>query len=136
MASKDKRNWKPWQAKRRDETFSPITNSMRKSSALRTLNAKQIALLFLCWIQGNPNARGKAHLPRDDFPHVDKYRHDNVFYMCRNKAVLDGIYEEENRKYYTDMKALEKHGFIDRLERGHKGKPSVYILSSRWQNYK
>lgn len=136
MARKDKRSWKPWQAKEPDEDFIPITKSMRKNPAYRALNAKQKDLLLLCWIQGNPKSRGKAHLPRDDFPNVDKYRHDNVFYMCKNKAVLDGIYEEKNRKYYIDMGVLEKHGFIDRLEQGYKGTQSIYILSSRWQHYK
>ena len=135
MARKDRRKWKPWQAKEPNEDFLPITRSMRKSPAYRALNAKQKDLLLLCWIQGNPKSRGKAHLPRDDFPDVDKFKHDNVFYMCRNKAVLDNIYEENNRKYYIDMMALEKYGFIDRLEQGHKGTQSIYKLSSRWQEY-
>lgn len=136
MAHKDRRSWKPWQAKEPDEDFIPITKSMRKSPAYRSLNAKQRDLLLLCWIQGNPKSRGRAHLPRDDFPNVDKYRHDNVFYMCREKAVQDKIYTPTNRRYYDDIDALEQHGFIDKLERGFKGQPSTYILSNRWQNYK
>lgn len=135
MAHKDRRSWKPWQAKEPDEDFIPITKSMRKSPAYRSLNAKQRDLLLLCWIQGNPKARGKAHLPRDDFPNVDKFKHDNVFYMCWAKAIQDGIYDSNNRKYYVDIMALEKYGFIEKIEQGHKGTQSAYILSSRWQSY-
>ena len=136
MAHIDRRKWKPWQAKESNEDFIPITKSMRKSPAFRLLNAKQRDLLMLCWIQGNPKSRGKAHLPRDDFPNVDKYRHDNVFYMCRNKAVRDNIYTSTNRRYYDDMDALEKYGFIEKIRQGHKGTQSIYKLSANWQNHK
>ena len=136
MARKDRRKWKQWQAKEPNEDFIPITKSMRKSPAFRLLNAKQRDLLMLCWIQGNPKSRGKAHLPRDDFPDVDKFKHENVFYMCRNKAVQDKIYTPTNRRYYDDMDALEKHGFIEKIEQGHKGTQSIYKLSANWQNHK
>lgn len=136
MAHKDRRKWKPWQAKRPNEPFTPITESMRKHPAYRALNAKQRDLLMLCWIQGNPKSRGNAHLPRDDFPDVDKFKHENVFYMCRNKAVQDNIYTSTNRRYYDDMDALEKYGFIEKIRQGHKGTQSIYKLSANWQNHK
>ena len=52
-------------------------------------------------------------------------------------AVNYGLYKPTNRKYYTDMKVLEKVGFIERLSTGKKTQSlSIYKLSDKWQSYR
>lgn len=52
-------------------------------------------------------------------------------------AVNYGLYKPTNRKYYTDMKALEKVGFIERLSTGKKTQAlSIYKLSDKGKSYR
>ena len=119
------RNWPSWQAKDRKESgFLCITKSQERSPAYRELSGNQIRLLHLCQRRG-------------DYPGVDKYRPDEVFYMGLAVAVNYGLYKPTNRKYYADMKALEKVGFIERLSTGKKTQSlSIYKLSNKWQSYR
>lgn len=134
------RNWPSWQAKDRKESgFLCITKSQERSPAYRELSGNQIRLLHLCQRRGDYRANdpSRKHLPRDDYPGVDKYRPDEVFYMELAVAVNYGLYKPTNRKYYADMKALEKVGFIERLSTGKKTQSlSIYKLSNKWQSYR
>lgn len=128
--------WPSWQAVRKQEKFTALTNSVQNSRAHRSLTANQRDLLYLCWRLGNPKNRSKnAPRPCKDFPSIDAYKHENVFYMCINTAIAEGIYAPTNRKYYSDMKILEQHGFIKRLSKGNIGSMSIYKLSADWQKY-
>lgn len=137
MPGKDRRKWPPWLAKDKQEDFTPITRSVRKSPAYRSLTGNQKDLLLLCWILGNPKARGrKVRLPRDDFPDVEIFQPDQVFYMCLATAVNDGLYDSKNKRYYGDMEALKEHGFIKCLAKGGRGSMSIYKLVDDWKNMK
>lgn len=133
------RNWPSWQAKDKKEGgFTCFTKSQERSPAFRELSGNQIRLLMLCQRRGNYRANdpSQKHLPRDDYPGVDLYRRDEVFYMGLAVAVNYGLYKPTNRKYYADMKALEKVGFIERLSTGKKTQSlSIYKLSDKWQSY-
>ena len=76
------RNWPSWQAKDRKESgFLCITKSQERSPAYRELSGNQIRLLHLCQRRGDYRANdpSRKHLPRDDYPGVDKYRPDEAF---------------------------------------------------------
>lgn len=127
-------NWPSWQAKDKNEKYVGVPISVLESSAFRKLSGNQIRLLFLCWQLGNPKARNhKAHLPRNDYPGYDPYQKDQVFYMSLTKAIGHELYADTNRKYYSDMAALEKYGFIKCLAKGGRGKASIYMLVDGWK---
>lgn len=134
------RNWPSWQARDKKEGgFTCIPKSVENSPAFQELSGNQIRLLFRCWRRGDYRANdpSRKHLPRDDYPGIDKYRRDEVFYMGLVVAVNYGLYKPTNRKYYTDMKVLEKVGFIERLSTGKKTQSlSIYKLSDKWQSYR
>lgn len=138
--SRKGRNWPSWQAKDKKEGgFICIPKSVEHSSAFRELSGNQIRLLFCCWRRGNYKANdpSRKHLPRDDYPGVDNYRRDEVFYMGLAVAVKYGLYKPTNRKYYADIKTLETVGFIERLSTGKKTQSlSIYKLSDKWQSYR
>lgn len=128
--------WPAWQAVDPTEKFLSLPVSVRKSLAYRTLSKKQSDLLLLCWAIGSPVTRAsKQRLPRDDYPGYAPYEDDYVFYMCREKAVRDGLYEHTNSRYDRDMKTLVEHGFLERLHKGNIGTMSVYKLVGNWKNY-
>ena len=134
---RSKNKWPRWLAANPVEKFIPLVPSMQKSDAFRSLTVNQRDLLYLCWTLGDPRRRGKnARLPCNDFPGVDNFKHENVFYMCLKTAVADGIYAPTNKRYYEDMKALVQYGFIECLSKGKTGSMSVYKLASKWQQYK
>lgn len=111
--------WPSWQAVHKQEPFTALTDSVQKSKAHRSLTANQRDLLYLCWKLGNPKHRSKnSPRPDKDYPSIDAYKHENVFYMCMKTAISAGIYSATNRKYYSDVKILEQYGFIKRLAKG------------------
>ncbi|WP_298762676.1 hypothetical protein [uncultured Megasphaera sp.] len=136
MARKNSSDFPKWQSPKKEDKFTRISESTRKSGAYRSLSGKQHDLLLLLWKLGNPRSRGKnARLPRNDYPGVDDYLRDEVFYMSINTAVADGLYSSGTRNYYHDMKVLEDRGFIKRISPGRIGKRSIYTLSDKWHDY-
>lgn len=130
-------NWPPWQAKEKNETpYIGITRRTRRNKAFKLLSGNQKNLILFFWEIVGANHTGKPtrHLPREDFPGYGPYAPDSVFYMSRSIAVKEELYDRDNRRYYDDMKALERHGFIKRISRGGIGHASIYKVLPDWED--
>lgn len=112
------------------DTSANIYHSMLMSPAWKDLRASAKTLYLCCKDQ---YYQCKTHPVKDD---------PTTFFMNQSKWVVGNEYSYElYRKgnataFYTDMRALIEHGFIDCVRSGaNTREKSIYRLSSRWINY-
>lgn len=112
------------------DTSANIYESMLQSAAFKSLTTKQQILYVYCKAQ----YYGKRK-PKKDYEKQGLFQGEEYFYFNIQLASDYGLYTMTNHKrLYTDLKALEKAGFIDCLKsgKGHKEK-NVYCFSDRWK---
>lgn len=75
--------------------------------------------------------------PQKDYPGIEQFQGDDLFYFNLDLAVRYGLYtRSNNRAFYSDIRTIEQHGFIDTVSSGSATKSrSVYRFSSRWQTW-
>ena len=112
------------------DTSASIFESMLQSNAFKGLKHRQKILYVYC--KGQYYGKRK---PRQDYKDIPELQGDDLFYFNFDVAVEYGLYTEKSSKlFYSDMDALIKAGFIDRVVSGkaHK-KKTIYRYSGRWK---
>lgn len=114
------------------ETSANICESMLQSKAFQELTPKQKILYVYCKAQ----YYGKRK-PKKDYEKQGLFQADEYFFFNIGLAEEYGLYTMANHKrLYTDLKALEKAGFIrcEKSGKGHKEK-NVYCFSDEWKKW-
>ena len=114
------------------DTSANIYESMLQSAAFKSLTTKQQILYVYCKAQ----YYGKRK-PKKDYEKQGLFQADEYFFFNIGLAEEYGLYTMANHKrLYTDLKALEKAGFIrcEKSGKGHKEK-NVYCFSDKWQKW-
>lgn len=114
------------------DTSANIYESMLQSAAFKSLTTKQQILYVYCKAQ----YYGKRK-PKKDYEKQGLFQSDEHFYFNIGLAEEYGLYKMSNHKrLYTDLRALEKAGFIacEKSGKGHKEK-NVYCFSDKWQKW-
>jgi hypothetical protein len=112
------------------DTSASIFESMLQSEAFKSLKHRQQILYVYCKAQ----YYGKRK-PRADYKDIPELQGDDLVYFNFDVAVEYGRYTKKSSKlFYTDMDALIKAGFIERIVSGkaHK-KKTIYKYSARWK---
>lgn len=130
-----------WQAKRADEGFTLITNSMMDSPAWRSLSSRDKDFYLYCsrWKhQAETRKESESDpqkYPRDRWTEGGDVRPSD-FYINHAKAVAYGLIKSWNDATLRRcIKSLVRHGFIDYVFSGKGGTKSVFRMSDRWKNY-
>lgn len=119
----------------RTETFTSIYESMLLSAAWRKLKPKQQVLYMICKAQ----IMGKRK-PKQDFAEHGIFQEEENFYLSIDTICSEyQMYKRDSKgkccKFYTDIKALIKLGFIERVASGQSTKSkTIYKLSSKWRD--
>lgn len=116
--------------KNQADTSANIFESMLQSTAFKSLTSKQKILYVYCKAQ----YYGKRK-PKKTYEKQGLFQADEYFYFNIGLAEEYGLYKMANHKrLYTDLKALEKAGFIvcEKSGKGHKEK-NVYCFSDEWK---
>ena len=73
--------------------------------------------------------------PGKDFPDIEQLQGNELFYFNQSLAVNYGLYSRDNHKqFYSDIKAIEKHGFIKTVSSGAATKSkSIYRFVGDWK---
>ncbi len=110
------------------ETFARIYESMLRSSAWKSLTTKQKLLYVYCKAQ----YFGKRK-PSYDFPDLEL--DETSFYFHKKQALDYGLYSDSTLRFlYSDMRELEKKGFIEIVASGRPNHmKSIYKFSGKWQ---
>ena len=117
----------------RTDTSANIYESMLLSEAYIDLTTRQKQLYIICKSQFYGHRK-----PSQDFPEVEQVRGDDCFYLNLGTVTRYGLYTRNMRgKFYSDMKELERHGFIKTVSSGKSTKSkSVYQFTPDWKYWK
>lgn len=116
-----------------NDTSANIYESMLTSPAFTDLTKNQ-RFLYVCM---KKQYYGKRK-PGRDFPDVERFQGDELFYFNRSLAVDKyKLYKDGGRsEFYADIKALERHGFIETVSSGKETKSrSIYRFSGDWKTW-
>lgn len=130
-----KKNFIPQQEyskKGRGDSFAAIYKSMMDSEAWRDITKNQIVLYVYMRIYGVNNRR-----PKKDYPEREDLQNDITFYFNMGLAEKVGLYKRGNSgSFYSDIKALEEHGFIKTISNGKINQTkSIYSFSDEWRRW-
>lgn len=112
------------------DTSATMFESMLRSHAYCDLSDKQRILYVLCKAQ----YYGKKH-PEKDY---EEFEGNEYFYLNFGEVVSAyQLYTEKGHsRFYKDMKALEEHGFIEKVKSGQNSRDkNVYKFSEKWRNW-
>ena len=114
------------------DTSANIYESMLQSKAFMSLTKNQ----RLLYIYMKAQYYGKRK-PGRDYPEVEQFQGDDLFYFNQSLAVKYGLYTRGNHKsFYDDIKALENHGFIKTVSNGKMTKSkSIYKFVGEWHKW-
>jgi hypothetical protein len=116
-----------------NDTSANIYESMLQSPAWKDLKPRERQLYLYCKSQ----YYGKRK-PSKDYPDIEAFQSAECFYLNLASVVNYGIYKRSgNKEFYSDMKTLAEHGFIEVVSSGRYTKTkSIYKYSSKWKNWK
>lgn len=139
--NRQKNSFPSWQARRRNERFVRLPQSMEESPAWKSLgkNARDLYSKCIAWTYDAENRKeekaSEKLYPRDKWPDSPNIK-DGDFFLNSAKVIASGIF-----KYDTTLrraiKELEKYGFIVCIVRGKTGRKdikAVYRMSDGWKN--
>ena len=135
----------PWEAVRRDDSYTRTAKSLSRSAAYGELTGRQIRLYELAKERRQftiyLNASGKATAatsPAVRWCGATGIGND-CFFLNLEIAVAAGYYRKDDPKaFYRDRKALGQYGFIDTVLDGKRCRPrgkSVFRMCERWKEY-
>lgn len=112
------------------DTSANIYESMLQSAAYRDLTKNQ----RLLYVYMKAQYYGKRK-PEKDFPGMEQFQGDDLFYFNLSLADKYGLYSRGNRgQFYNDVKSLQEHGFIRVVSNGHSTKSrSIYKFIGDWK---
>lgn len=115
------------------ETSANIFRSMMFSEAWHDLTNRQRNL----YLTAKAMYYG-TRKPEKDYPDIKAFQGDDKLYLNLNEVVKYGTYTKNMRgELYTDIKALEEHGFLKTISNGKARKiKSVYQYSDGWKEWK
>ena len=115
-----------------NDTSANIYGSMLESPAFKDLSKNQ-RLLYVYMKKQYYGTRK----PERDFPEVEKLQGTDLFYFNMALAVQYGLYSRSNdRQFYNDIAAIERHGFIKTISNGRSTKSrSVYKFIGDWKQW-
>lgn len=118
---------------RGNDTSANIYESMLQSAAFMDLTKTQ-RLLYL-YMKAQYYGKRK---PCKDYPDVPQFKGDDLFYFPLGLAERYRLYSRSNnRQFYSDIAALEGHGFIKIVSSGRNTKTkSIYQYSGDWKLWK
>ena len=118
---------------RSNDTSANIYDSMLESVAFMDLTKSQ-RLLYLYM---KKQYYGKRK-PCKDYPDEQQFQGDDLFYFPLGQAEQYKLYSRSNRgQFYSDIAALEAHGFIRTVSNGKFTKTkSIYQYSGDWKLWK
>lgn len=113
-----------------NDTSANIYGSMLESSAFKDLSKNQ-RLLYIYMKKQYYGSRK----PERDFPDMEQFKGEDLFYFNLALAVKYGLYSKSNdRQFYNDVAAIERHGFIKTVSSGKATKTrSIFRFSGEWK---
>ena len=116
----------------RTDTSANIYESMLLHPAFTSLKPRQQVLYLVCKAQFYGHRK-----PKQDFTELEDVQGDECFYMNLSAVIRYGNYTRNmRREFYTDMRELEKRGFIKTISSGRSTKSkSIYQFSADWKNW-
>lgn len=114
------------------DPYAGIYETMLISPAFLNLTKNQ----RLLYVYMKAQYYGKRK-PKNDFPDIEQFQRDDLFYFNMALAEKYGLYSRSNdRQFYADIKAIEQHGFIKTVSNGRSTKSrSIYQFISEWQKW-
>lgn len=73
------------------------------------------------------------------FPDVEVFKRNDLFFFPQREVFALGEYGDKalnKHTYGDDIAALQKHGFIDVISKGKRGKMTIYQFSERWKTWR
>ena len=103
---------------------------MLQSAAFKDLTKNQ----RLLYVYMKAQYYGKRK-PGKDYPNIEQFQGDELFYFNKKLAIQYGLYTDGNHKaFYSDIKAIEQHGFIKTVSSGkHTKSRSIYKFTGEWK---
>ena len=116
-----------------NDTSANIYESMLTSAAFLDLSKNQ-RLLYM-YMKAQYYGKRK---PRKDYPDIEEIQGDECFYFNQALAVKYNLYTRSNHQsFYSDIKAIERHGFIKIVSNGRNTKSkSIYKFVGDWKEWK
>lgn len=114
------------------DPYAGIYETMLRSPAFLNMTKNQ----RLLYVYMKAQYYGKRK-PKNDFPDIEQFQRDDLFYFNMALAEKYGLYSRSNdRQFYADIKAIEQHGFIKTVSNGRSTKSrSIYQFTSEWQQW-
>lgn len=114
----------------RTDTSANLYESMMLSPAFQDLTNRQKLLYLVAKAQFFGHRK-----PEQDFPDIEQVKGDDCFYLNLGSVTRYGLYTRNMRgKFYSDIKALESHGFVKTLSSGKTTKSkSIYKFCPDWK---
>lgn len=115
-----------------NDTSANIYGSMLESPAFKDLSKNQ-RLLYIYMKKQYYGTRK----PKKDFPNMEQLQGDDLFYFNLSLAVKYELYTKSNkRQFYSDVSAIEQHGFIKTISNGKSTKSrSIYQFVGDWKEW-
>ncbi len=115
-----------------NDTSANVYGSMLESPAFKDLSKNQ-RLLYIYMKKQYYGTRK----PGQDFPDMEQLQGDDLFYFNLALAEKYGLYSRSNdRQFYADIRAIERHGFIKTVSNGKATKSrSIYRFTGDWKEW-